>query len=232
MIEFDEVKRKKRMKNSYLMEIQNSSNSRNSIQGSIARWIQKRNPSIETVVDFGAGRCEFANNLKNIEVIAIDCDPKFVGFSDEKVRCIIGSLETLDSLQPYSVDLVYVSNVLEHLEMREAHQFLLKVSRVLKRKNGKLIIIQPNFRYSYKNYFDDITHKTIYTDKSLQTLLEINGFTIIKLHRKFLPYSLQSKLSHLSFLAPIYLQLPIKFLKGQMYIESQLTSEYSSQKQG
>lgn len=81
---------------------------------------------------------------------------------------------------------------------------------------GKLIIMSPNFRYSYKSYFEDYTHKTILTDRSLKDIVVGSGFTITKFIPKFLPFSVASILPVSPLLIKLYLLSPIKPFAGQM----------------
>ena len=45
--------------------------------------------------------------------------------------------------------------------------------------NGSLTILQPNYRYAYREYFDDFTHVSIYSHVSLCDFLMANGFEIV-----------------------------------------------------
>ena len=83
-------------------------------------------------------------------------------------------------------DVVLASNVLEHFSPDTASSIVGDVASLL-RAGGRLIVIQPNFRYAYRHYFDDYTHRSIFTDVSLPNLLRSHGFTIDALRPKFLP---------------------------------------------
>jgi hypothetical protein len=65
---------------------------------------------------------------------------------------------------------------------------LMRVKELL-RPEGKLIVLQPNFRLLGAAYFDFIDHKTILTDKSLEEALTVAGFTITRKIIRFLPYT-------------------------------------------
>jgi hypothetical protein len=86
------------------------------------------------------------------------------------------------------------------------------------RPRGKLIIIQPNFKYCYRVYFDDYTHVQILTDVSLTDLLTSQGFQVGKVVPRFLPFSLKSRAPKWSWLLRLYLALPWRPMAGQMYI--------------
>jgi hypothetical protein len=86
------------------------------------------------------------------------------------------------------------------------------------KKGGTLILIGPNFRYAYKSYFDDYTHKTIFTHVSLADLMQEYGFKPVKIMPKFLPLTLKSRLPKSYYLTKWYLQSPFKPMGGQMLL--------------
>jgi hypothetical protein len=115
-------------------------------------------------------------------------------------------------------DTVLASNVLEHFEPDAAAAVVSTVAGAL-RSGGRFIIVQPNFRYAYREYFDDYTHRSIFTDVSLQNLLRSHGFEIDFCAPKFLPYSMREARVPISpFLIKLYLHSPIKPRAGQMLI--------------
>ena len=75
-----------------------------------------------------------------------------------------------------------------------------------------------NFRLNPGRYFDDFTHVAIYTDQSLPDYLVAEGWTIEDVMPRFLPLTLRSRGSKLTFLVPFYLRSPIKPLAGQMLV--------------
>jgi SAM-dependent methyltransferase len=72
-----------------------------------------------------------------------------------------------------SFDFVFFNAVIEHIY--NPGNILLEIYRVLK-KNGKLITIAPNFRYSFRNFYDDPTHVHPYTPESLEAIMTMNNF--------------------------------------------------------
>jgi len=83
-----------------------------------------------------------------------------------------------------------------------------EIRRALK-KNGKLLILQPNIRYCYKDYWMFFDHITPIDDRALIEVLEINGFKIIECKSKFLPFTTKSRYPKSFFLLKIYLSIPI-----------------------
>jgi hypothetical protein len=81
--------------------------------------------------------------------------------------------------------------------------------------------MQPNYRLKPKNYFDDPTHKKVFTDESLEKFLLSNNFKILLKMSRFLPFSMRSNSSLIpNFLLPFivraYIYSPFKPFAGQM----------------
>ena len=82
--------------------------------------------------------------------------------------------------------------------------------------NGTLTILQPNYAYAYREYFDDYTHISVWSHVSLADFLEANGFEVVEQYPKFLPLTIKSRLPVSPFLIRAYLQSPIKPMGKQM----------------
>jgi len=192
-------------------------NERNAVWIEISRYLQKFIQKESIILDLGAGYCSFVNNIKAKEKYAVDLFEDFRKYADKDVKTYVGSCTSLKQFKKDSFDAVFSSNLFEHLTLDEAEKTLKEIDRVLRPK-GRFIVIQPNFRYCYKNYFDDYTHKTVYTDNSLADLLKTNNFKIIRKEKKFLPFSLKSKLPKSRLLVRMYLNMPFRPLAKQMLI--------------
>jgi hypothetical protein len=75
--------------------------------------------------------------------------------------------------------------------------------------------VQPNFRLQPRRYFDDYTHKTIFTDEGFCDFLRACGWRIVHREPRFLPFTLKSKLPAFGWLVSLYLALPYRPLAGQ-----------------
>ncbi|MDQ1400816.1 MAG: hypothetical protein QOJ90_2104 [Actinomycetota bacterium] len=147
----------------------------------------------------------------------MDIDATVVQAAAPHVTPVVGDCTDLSRFDAASFDVVFASNLLEHLERPMASRLLAEAHRVL-RPDGLLILLQPNFRLNPKRYFDDFTHVAIYTDKSLSDFLTAEGWTVRQVMPRFLPLTLKSKASRLTFVVPWYLRSPIKPLAGQMLV--------------
>jgi hypothetical protein len=81
-----------------------------------------------------------------------------------------------------------------------------------------LCLIQPNYRYSYKEYFDDYTHVTVFSHVSLQDFLTANDFRILDCRPRFLPLTIKSRLPVHPLLIRAYLASPLKPQGKQMLV--------------
>ena len=193
---------------------------RNKVWRVLANYLQKYIPINSKVLDLGAGYCNFINNIKCKEKHALDLYKGFIKYAHSNVKTYIQSCTNLNNFYSNHFDIIHASNLFEHLTKQEFEKTLKGIKRILK-NGGKLIIIQPNYKYAYKEYFDDYTHKTIHTDKSLCDVLIANGFKIIKCIPKFIPFSMKSKIPTSTFLLKLYLYSPFKPFAKQMLIIAQ-----------
>lgn len=173
------------------------------------------------VVDLGAGYCEFINNICAARKIAVDLNEDTKNFAGQGVEVYISSATTLSFLLDNSVDVVFMSNLLEHMRSKnEVFKVLLETHRLLK-QGGTLLILQPNIRYAYKEYWGFFDHHVPLSDKSLVEALKIAGFEIRKVIPAFLPYTTKSKLPQWDILVKVYLKLPFawRLIGKQMFVE-------------
>jgi SAM-dependent methyltransferase len=182
------------------------------------------------VLDVGAGYCSFINAVSARRRVAVDVHGRLSEFAQTGVECVECSATEL-KLESASFDIVFASNLLEHLERGEIRRALAEFHRVL-RKGGRLILIQPNYRLCASEYFDDYTHLTPLSDRSLSDLLAVSGFHPIVVRPRFMPLTLRSRASRLTFLVPLYLRLPWRPFAGQMLLIAEPSSELSSDMPG
>jgi SAM-dependent methyltransferase len=183
------------------------------IGGYLQRWI----PPDGRVLDLGAGYCSLINHVQAREKHALDVYPEFGQFALPEVQTRVGGC---DDLSPYATgyfDVVFASNLLEHLSREVLTRTLAEVRRVVK-PGGRLILIQPNFRYCYREYFDDYTHMQVFTHVGLADLLSASGFAVEQMEPRFLPVSFKSRLPKWPWLTRLYLKLPWRPLAGQMLV--------------
>jgi ubiquinone/menaquinone biosynthesis C-methylase UbiE len=171
------------------------------------------------VLDLGAGHGDFINSVRCDRRYAIDVWPGMPQQVDSGVVTEVGSITDLSFVPDESVDFVMASNVFEHLQRDELLVALAQVRTKLK-KTGELCVIQPNYRFAYREYFDDYTHVAVFSHHSLRDLLESEGFAVTVVVPRFLPLQIDSRWPVLPPLVGLYLASPFKPFGKQMLIRA------------
>jgi cyclopropane fatty-acyl-phospholipid synthase-like methyltransferase len=183
----------------------------------LCAWFERYVAPDADVLELGAGWCDFSNHVRARRVVAMDLDATVAKAAAPHVEAVVGDSTRLDQFDDDSFDVVFASNLVEHLHREQSDSLLAGARRIL-RPGGRLMLMQPNFRLNPGRYFDDFTHVAVFTDQSLQDYLVASGFTIEKAYPRFMPLTLKSQGSRLTFLVPHYLRSPVKPLAGQMLI--------------
>ena len=182
-------------------------------------YFQRFIPPDACVLELGAGYGHFINHIRGARRIAVDIWDGMPRYVAAGIETHVGSVTDLGFIPDRSVDFVFASNLFEHLTQNE-------FSIVMEQVRDKLIpggtfnILQPNYRFAYREYFDDFSHTTIYSDRSLNDFVSSHGFKIIDCIPRFLPLTVKSIFPVSSFLIRLYLMLPFKPFGKQMLIRA------------
>jgi len=173
-----------------------------------------------TVVDLGAGFCEFINTIRCAHKIAVDSTATVRAHAAADVRTIVGEMPAvLDQLGDRSAGVVFCSNVIEHLPDKDTVLTVLRAVHRILEPGGRLIVIQPNIRYAYKEYWDFFDHHVALSHGSLREALLLAGFDIEELRPRFLPYTTKSRVPQAAWLLRLYLALPpLQWLLGKQML--------------
>jgi SAM-dependent methyltransferase len=163
----------------------------------------------DAVVDIGAGYCEFINNIVAGRKIAVDLNPDVRRFAAADVRVVNESCTAISQLDSESVDVVFMSNFLEHLPNKDMVLATFRESRRILKPGGRVIVLQPNIRFLPGEYWDYFDHHTPLTDRSLVEGLQLAGLTPTTVIPRFLPYTTKSRLPQAPWLVSLYLKLPL-----------------------
>ncbi|MBE9120971.1 methyltransferase [Tychonema sp. LEGE 07199] len=200
------------------------------MQAKVALWkvlidefLQNYVPPESAVLDIGGGYCEFINQILADKKCLIDLNPDSKLFANPDVKILnVDVLNCGDkSVFAKKFDRIFISNFFEHLRNKEELVEIISFCFDALKPSGSLLIIQPNFKYSYKEYYDFIDHQLPITHLSLQELLQTVGFDIEEMIPRFLPFSTKGRPAS-PLLLKIYLKLPFlwRFLGGQMFIKA------------
>lgn len=173
-----------------------------------------------SVLDIGVGHGEFINNIQCRHKYALDNNTGVRRFLKPEVNFIESSSNELSCFTDGSLDAVFMSNFSEHLcNKDEMVSVFLETKRILK-DNGLLMMMGPNIRYAYKEYWDFFDHYLPLSDRAIVELLLAIGFDVPTIVARFLPYTTKCKIPKNPLLVRAYLRFPIlwKVMGRQMFI--------------
>jgi len=176
----------------------------------------------DSVLDLGSGHGDFINAVTAKRRIAIDTWPGLVERLAAGIEAITTTVTDLSAIDDDSIDYAFASNLFEHLTHAQLDLVLQQLERKLTHR-GKLTLLQPNYRYAYREYFDDYTHVTAFSHVSLTDFLRSRGWEILVSKPRFLPLTIKSRLPTSTQLIRLYLKLPFKPFAKQMLLVAKPT---------
>jgi SAM-dependent methyltransferase len=171
----------------------------------------------KSLLELGCGYGDFINQVEADERYAVDINSDCKSYLDPSVIFHNTSCCDLSFLDDDSVQTIFASNLLEHLDRSQLTDLLPEILRVLTTR-GRLILIQPNYRLCSANYFDDYTHVSVFSDISLCDFLSAHQLNVVKCVPGLLPFSMRNKVPKVPSLVRLYLHSPIRPMAKQMYI--------------
>jgi SAM-dependent methyltransferase len=188
------------------------------------KFFQRYVRPTDTVLDLGAGSCEFLNAIRAGRKIAVDLNPETKHYAGD-AEVLLTPSDDLSMIGDGTVDVVFASNFFEHLPTKTSLlRTLDECARVLA-GTGQLLVLMPNLRYLPGRYWDYFDHHLPLTHLSLREALELRGFSCDTVIPKFLPYTVKdSPVPVRPWLVKSYLRLrPLWPVLGrQMFVAAHL----------
>ena len=150
---------------------------------------QRMVPESATVLDLGCGYGEFINQIACGTRLAMDLNPAAREALRPDVRLFQQDCSTKWELPDDSLDLVFTSNFFEHLPDKQALKLTLQETLRCLRPGGRLIAVGPNIKCLPGKYWDFWDHFLPLTERSLAEGLVNQGFEVIRMIDRFLPYT-------------------------------------------
>lgn len=174
-------------------------------------FFQKYVPFDSCVIEVAAGHCEFINHIQASRRIAVDINPDTRHHAEVGVEVLQVSAMELHQIGDQIADVVFVSNFFEHISKPDMIRCLNEIHRVLK-PDGRLLVLQPNYRYCWRDYWMFFDHVTPIDDRALVEVLELLDFKIERCIPRFLPYTTKQRLPQSVKLVRWYLRMPFLWI--------------------
>jgi len=170
-----------------------------------AHFFQQYVRAGDTVLDLGAGYCEFINHICCRRKIALDINEDTRRHAAAGVEIVQQPSTAMSAIADGSVDVVFASNFFEHLRDKTEFVLTLREIRRVLRDGGQLLILQPNIRFLPGEYWDFLDHHLPLTDRTVVEALLFIGLQPIEVRPRFLPYTTKSRLPQWPWLVRLYL---------------------------
>lgn len=175
----------------------------------VESYFQKFIAPTDAVLDMGCGFGEFLNHVRCARRIGIDLNPEAPKYLDKAVEFHAGDVCDLKMVPDATVNVVFTSNLMEHLPSKEAALRMLGEARRVLKPGGQFIAMGPNLRFLPGEYWDFWDHLLPITDRSLAEALGSLDFKVVEQRARFLPYTTRSALPQATWLVRLYLHLPL-----------------------
>lgn len=187
------------------------------------RFFQRFIAPGDTVLEVGAGYCEFTNNIQAKRRLAVDLNPSTELYADPDVTVFQSSATDMSGVPSGSVDVAFASNFFEHITRPDILAVMGEVARVL-RPEGPFLILQPNIRFCWRDFWMFFDHITPLDQYSLTEALEMSGFHAVRTIVRFLPYTMHGKTPKSLFMVRVYLAFPLlwRFFGQQTFVVAEL----------
>ena len=171
------------------------------------------------VLDLGCGYGEFINNIQCGEKYAMDLNPRARQYLGGDVNFFQQNCSESWPLPSESLDVVFTSNFFEHLPSRKSLTATLAQAKRCIKPGGRIIAMGPNIKYVGGAYWDFSDHHIALTERSLNELLEIEGFEVERSIDRFLPYTMVNRRRYPRMFVSLYITFPLAWkIMGKQFL--------------
>ena len=182
-------------------------------------YFAKLVPADGTILDLACGYGEFINNIPARRKYAVDLNEDTPLHLEPDVTFVPTSALDLSKLPQGQFDVVFTSNFLEHFRDKDDLDVLFRQVHGLLKPGGKVIVMGPNIRYAYREYWDYYDHYLPLSHLSLVEGLALAGFEAERVIDRFLPYTMRGRTPTADVLIKLYLSMPLAWrLLGEQFL--------------
>lgn len=179
----------------------------------IAKWIladasrQRGGLPVGSVLDPACGDGEFLNACTDLDLKLMGCDLRQRSpHLSSQVQFIQGAFQNSSFRRGY--DLIWVSNVLEHLSSAMDVQDFLAACKQNLSPQGVITIMGPNIKYCASDYWDCVDHCLPLSHLTVLEHLAAASLEVLAVRDRFMPFSFRSRLPAHPILVRLYLDNP------------------------
>ena len=173
----------------------------------------------DDVLELACGYGEFISTIRARRKYGVDLNPDTAARLPAGVEFRNASADDLSFMPTAGVDVVFTSNFVEHLPDKTVLSRVLAEAHRVLRPGGRFILLGPNIRYAYREYWDFYDHHLPLSDRSLSEGLMAAGFSIDRAIPQFLPFTMAGKTPAHPFLIRAYLALPLAWkILGKQFL--------------
>lgn len=173
-----------------------------------SQFFQQWVPAKASLLDLGAGWCEFVNHIHAGRKYAMDLNPETAERLQSGIQFLQQDCSHTWPLADASLDVVFTSNFFEHLLTKDSLAATVSEAFRCLRPGGRLICLGPNVRYLPGAYWDFWDHYLPLTELSLSELLRLQGYVVEKAVPRFLPYTMSNGWQPPLACLSMYLKMP------------------------
>lgn len=185
-----------------------------------AEFFQRYTPRQSSLLDLACGYGEFINNIAADRKYGVDLNPDSSKHLAPDVSFRLAPAYDLSHISDNSLDRVFTSNFLEHLPDKATCDLVFTEVRRTLKPGGKFMILGPNIRYAYREYWDYYDHYLPLSHLSLVEGLVLADYVPEVVMDRFLPYTMNSAAPAADWMIRLYLRIPLawKLLGKQFFV--------------